>query len=376
MANALRISTISIKLSALLVVMIGMLSASRVVAQEESTVRETFYRAAVVEVIDSLTTEEFGDTWFNQNVLVTMIDGDEAGKEIEVAYSTRAGDSGVRTLQEGDRVVIVKTEGIGEPSYAISDIYRLRAVWWMLGAFFFLAVLFGGKRGLFSFFGLACTLYLIVQFMVPKIIDGANPLMIGFVTAFLIAVLSMYLAHGLRPRIHVALVSTCLSIGLAYGLSTLFVWATRLSGMGSEEAFYLQFSPAGSIDPRGLLLGGMIIGALGVLDDITTAQAAAVEEIHLANTSLSMRELYMRGLSVGKEHISSLINTLVLAYTGASLPLLILFVIYARPLWVTLNSELVVEEIVRTLSGSMTLIMAVPLTTGLAAWWFGKNNKI
>jgi uncharacterized membrane protein len=119
---------------------------------------------------------------------------------------------------------------------------------------------------------------------------------------------------------------------------------------------------------RGLLLGGIILGALGVLDDITTAQAAAVDELHRANPSLDARELYRRGLSVGREHITALVNTLFLAYAGASLPLFILFTIYNEvPVWVALNSEFVAEEVVRTLVGSMALILAVPITTAAAA---------
>lgn len=357
--------------------MLAIVPAHVAIAQEEaSPIQETFFRARVAEVLKSETVEEFGDSFRSQRVRATILEGEEKGNSVEVDYSVRTANSNESVLTAGDRIVIVRTEGgVDGVSYAVSDVYRLRAVWMMLAAFFLLCVLFGGKRGVFAFVGLGFTIMLLAQYMVPKIIGGSNPLIIGLSTALLIALISMYFAHGVRQRTTLALISTCLSVGLAYGLSTFLVWATNLSGMGSEEAFYLQFSPAGSIDPRGLLLGGMIIGALGVLDDITTAQAAAVEEIHLANTALNAKELYRRGLSVGKEHISSLVNTLVLAYVGASLPLLILFVIYARPWWVTLNSELVVEEIVRTIAGSMVLIVAVPLTTLIAAWWFGKQHK-
>ena len=143
----------------------------------------------------------------------------------------------------------------------------------------------------------------------------------------------------------------------------------------SEEAFFLQATPEKIFNLRGILLAGIIIGTLGVLDDITTAQAAVVEELHKAQTSFNMRELFTRASSVGREHIISLVNTLVLAYTGASLPLLLLFEIYERPVWLVLNSEIIIEEIVRMLVGSTALILAVPLTTGLAAWYYGRYRK-
>jgi len=142
----------------------------------------------------------------------------------------------------------------------------------------------------------------------------------------------------------------------------------RLFGMGTEEAFYVQMGLLENIDLKGLLLGGIIIGALGVLDDVTTGQAAAVDEIHKANPTLPFIELYRRGLSVGREHITSLVNTLALAYIGAGLPLLLLFTTNTvQPLWVAMNAESIVEEIIRTLVGSTTLIFAVPITTALMA---------
>jgi uncharacterized membrane protein len=125
---------------------------------------------------------------------------------------------------------------------------------------------------------------------------------------------------------------------------------------------------------RGILLAGIIIGTLGVLDDITTAQAAVVEELHLANPSFDAKGLFKRGSSVGREHIISLVNTLVLAYTGASLPLLLLFQVYERPTWLILNSEIIMEEIVRMLIGSIALALAVPLTTYLASWYYANKS--
>jgi uncharacterized membrane protein len=190
----------------------------------------------------------------------------------------------------------------------------------------------------------------------------------------MIAVISLYLAHGFSKRTSIAVASTVIAIVVSALLAILFVDLTKIAGLGSEEALYLQVANLGKINLKGLLLGGIIIGSLGVLDDITTAQTATVEEISAANNKLDFAELYRRGTSVGREHILSLINTLVLAYAGSSFPLFILIVRNTtEPLWVVLNSEPIVEEIVRTIVGSATLMFAVPISTVLAAYFYSRG---
>ena len=170
------------------------------------------------------------------------------------------------------------------------------------------------------------------------------------------------------------MLSSILSLGLAVAVDLLFVYLAKLSGAGTEEAFYLQFGST-SFNLKGILLGGIILGVLGVLDDVTTGQVAAVEEIHLANTSFKFKELYKRGLSVGREHIASLVNTLVLAYVGVSFPLLLLYNSQKlQPFWLVINSNFMAEEIVRTLVGSVVLVVAVPLTTFLAAMFYSDKK--
>jgi uncharacterized membrane protein len=155
-------------------------------------------------------------------------------------------------------------------------------------------------------------------------------------------------------------------------LATIFVDATRLTGFGSEEVGFLQTSGV-PIDPRGLLLAGILIGALGVLDDITISQASSVFELSSANPAFGVRELYRRAMNIGQDHIASTVNTLVLAYVGASLPMLLLFAIYPQPFGQIINREFVTEEVVRTLVGSLGLVAAVPITTLLAGWLTGRK---
>jgi len=219
--------------------------------------------------------------------------------------------------------------------------------------------------------------------VVPALIAGYNAILVCLIGAFLIALSSMYLAHGVNRRTTVALFSTLLTILVSVVLAIWFVNLTKLVGLGSDDALYLQ-SWKNQIDLQGLLLGGIIIGTLGILDDITVSQVSIVEELHDVDPNMNALELFRRGSNIGKEHIASLINTLALAYVGASFPLLLSFSVNSnqtQPLWVILNSEFIMEEIVRTLVGSTTLILAVPISTVLAAYFVKhpfkfKNKKL
>ncbi|MFW5703202.1 MAG: YibE/F family protein, partial [Candidatus Dojkabacteria bacterium] len=267
-----------------------------------------------------------------------------------------------------DQLVFLETQ---EGNLEIVEIYRLNWAVVALIIFILLAVIFAGRRGLASFVGLVATVATLVGFIVPQILDGKDPLLVSLVGGSIVSIVSIYLAHGLYTRTTIAVVATIASIVFAAVFATVFVGLTALFGLGSEEALFIQSGGLGEIDLRGILLGGIIIGTLGVLDDITTTQAATIEQLHLSDPKATLKELYHRGQSVGVEHISSLINTLVLAYAGASFPIFILLVANNQePLWFTLNNEYFIEELVRTIVGSATLILAVPISTLLAAWWY------
>lgn len=334
---------------------------------------DRFLRGRVVELVGERESGVIAEGQFTQLVRVRLADGPRRGEEIVAEFTDVATDPG-RRLVPGDRVVVAASEQPDRTVYYVVDRYRLPAIGAALGLFFGLAVLFSRRRGLASIVGLAVTALVLARFIVPAIVGGGNPLMISLAGALFIALTSIYLAHGLSLRTSVAVGSTIVTLVLAWALAIGFVSLADLFGMGSEESLYLQLAPIERLNLRGLLLGGIILGALGVLDDITTAQAAAVDELRKANPALTMRELYRRGLSIGNEHITSLVNTLFLAYAGTSLPLFILFTIYnGAPAWVTVNSEFVAEEIIRTLVGSTALVLAVPITTLAAALVFSRR---
>jgi uncharacterized membrane protein len=227
-------------------------------------------------------------------------------------------------------------------------------------------------KGLRSLLGMAVSFFVITQFILPLILAGYNPVLVTILGSFALLSVTQYLIYGWSMKTHAAVVGILISLVLTGILASLFVGAARLTGFGSEEVGYLQ-STGLPIDPSGLLLAGILIGALGVLDDITISQASSVFELAAANPAFGVRELYRRAMNIGQDHIASTVNTLVLAYVGASLPLLLLFAVFPQPFGQTINREFVTEEVVRTLVGSLGLIAAVPLTTVLAGVFTGRK---
>ena len=227
-------------------------------------------------------------------------------------------------------------------------------------------VLLGRWRGLRALAALALSLTVLMLFVLPAILQGRSPVAVAIVGSAAIMIVALYMSHGTNVRTTTALLGTLVSLALTGVLALVFVGATELSGLASEEAVYLQVS-ADSINLQGLILAGIIIGSLGVLDDVTVTQASAVWELRKANPAWRFAELYRPALRIGRDHIASTVNTLVLAYAGASLPLLILFTQAQRPLVEVAAGEVVATEIVRTLVGSIGLVASVPITTALTA---------
>jgi uncharacterized membrane protein len=332
--------------------------------------REEYYKGRIIDMTKDPVRDEFG---FAQRLIkVQITSGEKSGEIVQVPVVS----SGSPTEQEyslGEKVVIVETRGPIGNQFFIADRYRLPSLMYILLAFFLLAVIFAGIKGFTSVLGLVFSIFVLGAFIVPQIATGSNPLLVSVIGAFIIAFISLYLAHGFNKRTTLALGSTLITLVIASLFAVITVSLTKLFGLGSEEAAFLQAGQFGNVDTRGLLLGGIIIGALGVLDDITTAQVATVDEILKANPKLKIKDLYRRSISVGKEHIASLVNTLVLAYAGASMPLFLLFTTSTQPHWVTVNSEFIAEEMVRTIVGSAALILAVPISTYIAAYYFTKK---
>lgn len=296
-------------------------------------------------------------------VVFTILDGPDVGtvtsQEFEISTAAPR-------FAAGERVVLNVVEN-ADPlfRYQYADRDR-RSVLWALAGLFALAVVGLGRfRGLAALAGLAASVAILVVFIAPAILSGHSPVLVAAVGGSAIALLALYLAHGWHPLTHVAAIGTFASLALTLGLSAGVVSLARFSGFGAEEAFFLTFVEG--LEIRGLILAGAVLGAIGALDDVTVTQASTVFELGRLSPSSDRSDLFRSGLKVGRDHIASTVNTLLLAYAGASMPLLLLFTLSDLPLGFVANSEVVAVEIFRTLVGSIGLVASVPLTTWLAA---------
>jgi uncharacterized membrane protein len=283
----------------------------------------------------------------------------------QVAFDTTDPTGGM--FRPGQRVRLAIAEQPGQPPYYnIQDLERGRPLLVLVALFVGAVVAFGRWQGIRSLLGLGLSFVVIVSFVVPAILHGHSPVLVAVTGAMAIMLISLYLSHGVGPKTTAAVVGTALALGLTAALAIAFVAAASLTGLASEEAQNANYA-VGGLSLRGLLLAGIIIGGLGVLDDVTMSQASLVDELHHANPTAGMAALVTGALRVGRDHIAATVNTLFLAYAGAALPLLILFVTGQDSLGTVATTEIVAVEVVRALCGSVGLIAAVPVTTVLAA---------
>jgi uncharacterized membrane protein len=323
--------------------------------------------ARVVEVLEEGTVDiGGGETQPYQRLLLHIEGGSMAGERIVVEEGTINLINQERLFRTGDRVYLERTTGPQGDRFYISDFVRTWPLLWIAVVFVGLVVVVGRGRGARSLFGTLFSLVVIFVFIIPQIVAGRDPVLIGIVGSVALLAVPTYLTYGWRPKSHAAMIGMLLSLVLTGILAWLFVEWTHLTGLSSEESFFLVTELGQGMNFQGLVLAGVIIGSLGVLDDICVGQAAAVFELANVNRELGWRALFRSSLNIGRDHIAAMVNTLLLAYVGASLPLMLAFNIYQEPLWRRISREPIAEEIVRTLVGSIGLILAVPIT-GLVA---------
>ncbi|MFD5097984.1 YibE/F family protein [Streptomyces albidochromogenes] len=294
---------------------------------------------------------------------VEVTSGKDKGREFTEIVQPDA----PRQLHEGQGVVVAYApDAPRDLQYSVTDVDRGVPMALLAGIFALAVVAVGRMKGVMALIALAASFAVLTLFILPAILQGSNPLVVAVVGASAIMLIALYACHGLTARTSVAVVGTLISLLLIGLLGSLFIGWAHLSG-NTDDNTGLIHGLYPDIDMSGLLLAGIIIGSLGVLDDVTVTQTSAVWELHQADPSMGPRALYRAGIRIGRDHIASVVNTLVLAYAGAALPLLLLFSIAQSSVGTVANSELVAEEIVRTLVGSIGLVASVPVTTALAA---------
>ena len=324
--------------------------------------------ARVIEVLEEGTVDlGGGSTQPYQRLLLRIQSGSMAGEEIVVEEGTINIISQERLFHPGDRVYLERAIGPDGDRFYISDFERTGPLLGIAAVFVGLVVLLGRGRGIRSLAGTLFSLVVIFAIVLPQIMAGRDPVSVSIVSSVVLLTVSTYLIYGWNLKAHAAVIGMMLSLSLTGVLAWIFVGWTRMTGLTSEEGSYLIIELGPSMNLRGLVLAGIIIGALGVLDDICVGQASAVFELVNANRNLRWTELLRRGLNIGRDHVAAMVNTLLLAYVGASLPLMLAFNIFQEPLWRRINREPIAEEIVRTLVGSIGLILAVPITSLIAS---------
>jgi uncharacterized membrane protein len=281
-----------------------------------------------------------------------------------------------RQLNQGEKVVVAyEPSAPKDLQYSVTDVNRKFPMALLAGIFAVAVVIVGRMRGVMALIALAVSFMVLNLFILPAVLQGSNPLLVAVIGSSAIMLIALYMCHGLSARTSVAVLGTLISLSLIGLLGSEFIDWAALTG-NTDDSTGLIHGLYPHIDMSGLLLAGVIIGSLGVLDDVTVTQTSAVWELHEANPSMGWRGLYRAGIRIGRDHIASVVNTLVLAYAGAALPLLLLFSIAQSGVGTVANSELVAEEIVRTLVGSIGLVASVPVTTVLAALVVSADRQV
>ena len=306
-----------------------------------------------------------------RRVTARLESGNDEGKRVSFSVGDQTADV---PIDLGDKIRVYENPlpegavigGVRVDRYGFSDFERRSPLLWLAVAFAAIVLVTGRLQGLRALLGLAASLVVVILYIVPAILDGRSPAAVALFGALAIMFVTIPLAHGVGAKTVAACLGTATALLLTLGLADLFTDLAHLTGLASEEAIFLR-TTTGNLSVQGLLLAGMVIGALGVLDDLTVSQSSTVMALRRANPALGFRQLFTSALAVGHDHIAATVNTLVLAYAGASLPVLLIFSLGGTSFGDAVNTEAVAAQIVATLVGSIGLIAAVPVTTALAA---------
>lgn len=334
--------------------------------------KEYYYRGRVISVSEEILEEIVKGYREKVKIIKVKLEDDRV---IDIEHIVVDGMEQGREFDIGDAVIVSSYMTGEEEVFYIYDYDRTRGLLIILVFFLIIIFYFGKARGVGSLLGLLFSIFILIYFIIPAIIRGATPEVVTLIGALVIASVSLFLAHGINKRTPVIWLSTVITLILAVFISIFSIRIAHLFGMGSDVGLLFQVGDYAHINLRGLLLAGIVISVLGILNDVTATQTAVIWELKKTNPKLKFKELYYQSLNVGREHIASLVNTLALVYAGASLPLFILLkdVDYI-PLWVKINSDFIAEELVRTIIGSSALILAVPISSILAAYYIGKTK--
>lgn len=354
----------------ILILFILLFFSTETIFAQTNKVKDLYVLGEIEKVFEEKTVISNASEYVSQSVQIRILEGEYKDRLVQ---TDRTINPKLKTfdLKKGEKVVVnIKVNDKGDEFYSIFEPYRLDGLMYAVIGFLILIFLVGGKKGIGAFAGLVISLLIISQWVIPQIVSGSDPVRIVVIGACVILFFTTYIAHGFNLKTSVAVAGTALSLIITGWLSTVLTGALSLTGLGNEDIYQLQSGANIIYNTQGILLGAILIGTLGALNDITTTQAITIFTIVKENPKQNFFELFRKGMDIGKEHIASMVNTLVLAYAGSSIGIFIFIALNpaSLPWWVILNNETTMEEIIATIAGSSALILAVPITTFLASY--------
>ncbi len=356
------------KFTLILITLLFILFPKQALAQETEVV-ENKYKAKIIGIkIEDV--EEQKITTYELEIL----DAERKGDVITIQISDIDKSVKVKNYAVGDKVVVLSNETEEYQQYFIIDHVRTGSITILAIIFVVSTIIVGKSLGVQSLIGLVLTTIVLLTIIIPTILNGRSILPTALIGSCIIAVFAIYLSHGFNRKSTIALIGTLISVILTLLLALLFTNLLKLSGYSSEDAMFLFGFEDIQINMKNLLIASLLFGGIGILDDVTVSQVSVVHELHEANDKLDAVDLYKKAMNVGRDHISSMVNTLFLAYASSSLPLIILMRLQSASTLEIINNEAVAEEILRTLVGSIGLVLAVPITTGLAVYFYRKKR--
>lgn len=372
------------------VIILGLSTATTIGAQEvyqeseplnQESAREAETASFSAEVIEVLKAQEKiredGSIFRQQDLKLRGLDGEFKGREIVYEGISEVEVSNANYYEVGDQVFVdAYTDEYGQETFYVVEFVRSSSLFWLAAIFIVLVLLVGRFKGLKALISLSLSFIIIIKFILPQILKGQDPFLVSLLGGFFILVLIIYITEGWGRKSHLAIFSVSLSLLTTLTLALIFTKAAKLTGLAQEEAIFLIDLGRATINFQGLLLAGFIIGAIGVLDDIIVGQIEAVDSLREANPSLPSKKIFSLAYRIGNTHLGAIINTLFLTYAGAALPLLLLFVINREAglgMARVINTEVISTEIIRTLVGSVGVMLSMPIATFLAS--FSRRKK-
>ena len=357
------------------------LAETEIIATNDNLLPESqIFKVKVEKILEEqIETKEDGFKSIKQDLLLKVTSGEFKNKEFTYTGISEFDVVAGNQYREGDNLIVQRVIYPDQSeNIIIVDYNRENYLYLLLLLFIVVAIIVGRKKGLRSLLGLIASFLIIVKFILPQILNGANPLIIALLGSSLILILIIYINEGFNKKSHISILSVFITLSITLFLAVIFSALTKLTGLSNEEALFLVGKTKQAIDFKGLMLAGFLIGAVGVLDDVIVGQVESVKQLISANPDFTKKELFKSAYAIGNTHLGAIINTLFLTYTGASLPLLLLFTVKQEPFLTfsqTINNEIIAIEIVRTLIGSIGVALSLPITTFLAIYFLHNLKK-